>query len=152
VAPDAWLGVYVEAFENAWRDRRFKTGLPAKRDSPVFVLSSLNFASLRPRPWVSSSPSDQEVATVAEWLDRAFEGAKRLPSSTESLLAAIESARIDDQTVEAYLGHPVKVRGFVQWLRLEHGVDLGGRLLPGLSLRTEPYDVEAMLGPYGDAR
>jgi len=88
---------------------------------------------------------------MAEWLDRAFEYAKRLPSSMESLIAAIESARMVDHTVEGYFGHPVKVRGFVEWLRRTHGVDVGGELLPGLDPRTEPYDVDAMLGrPSGE--
>lgn len=152
VAPVVWLGVYVEAFECEWRDRRLKTGLPAGGQSPVFGLDSMNVASLRPRPWVSNSPSDQEVAKVAEWLDRAFEYAKRLPSSLESLLAAIESGRMVDHPVTHYLGHPVEVRGFVEWLHREHGVDVAARLLPGLSLRTEPYDVQAMLGSSSDER
>ena len=151
VGPVVWLGVYVDAFEDEWRDRRLMTGLPAKGQSPVFALDGANVRCLSPRPWVSISPSDQEVADMAEWLDRAFEYAKRLPSSMESLIAAIESTRMVDHTVESYLGHPVKVRGFVEWLRRTHGVDVGGELLPGLDPRTEPYDVDAMLGrPSGE--
>jgi hypothetical protein len=62
------------------------------------------------------------------------------------LMAAIEANRIADHEVWAYLGHPVKVRGLVDWMRRAHGVDVGGRLLPLLSDRTDPYDVQTMLG------
>jgi len=147
VAPEAFIGVYLEAFERGWRDRLIRTGLDPKHQTPTFGLHIANVLRLGLTPWAPNAPSDQDVAAVKDWLDRVFDYAKRLPSSLDSLVAAINANKIADHNVEAYLGHPVKVRGFVQWLRREHGIDIGDRLLPLLSDRTEPYDVRAMLGP-----
>jgi hypothetical protein len=147
LGPVAWLGVYVEAFESEWRDRLLMTDVPAEGESPVLALDSRNVRRLRPRPWVSVTPSEPEVSDMTAWLDRAFEYARLLPSSMEDLIAVIDSTRIVDQTLESYLGHPVKVRGLVAWLFRTQGVDVSGRLLPLLPDRTDPYNVDAMLGP-----
>ena len=112
-----------------------------------FALYAANIAKLRPRPWSPNSPSDQDVASVRDWLDLLFDHAKRLPSSVDGLAAAIEANKIADHNAEAYLGHPVKVRGLVEWLHRNHGVDLRARVLPHLRDHTEPYDVNVMLGP-----
>lgn len=63
---------------------------------------------------------DKDVAAVRDYIDRAFEYAKRLPSSIDSLAAAIQANKIGDHEVWFYLGHSVKVRRFVQWMRLGH--------------------------------
>jgi len=148
VAPEVYFGVYTEEFEREWRDRLLRSALPPKfRDSPPFLLHSANVASLRPRPWSPNSPSDEDVVAVEQWLDRAFAyAAERLPHSMTDLAAAIEANRIGDHPMGFYAGHPVKVRAFVDWTRRTHGVDLGARLLPLLSDRTDPYDLKTMLG------
>ncbi len=85
---------------------------------------------------------------MQDWLGRVFDYAKRrLPSGVPALVSAFDAGRIADHSVEAYLGHPVKVRGLVGWLRRARGIDVGERVLPLLGGRTEPYDVSAMLGP-----
>ena len=146
VAPDAFIGVYVEAFELEWSDRLRRTGLSPNFENPPFLLLATNVPSLMRRPWARNSPPDQDAVAVVDWLDRAFQYAKQLPSSVDSLAAAIEANRIADHPVESYLGHPVKVRGFIGWPRRVHSIDLSGRVLPLLSNRTEPYDVQVMLG------
>ena len=124
-----------------------RTDSPPEYEGPAFGLNALNVRALRPRPWSPDPPSAEDVAALGEWFDRVFEYAsRRLPSSMDSLVAAIEANRIADHDVGAYHGHPVKVRGFVDWLRRTHAVDLGPRLLPLLPNRTEPYDVSVMLG------
>ena len=145
IAPTVFFGVYIEDFERLWHDRLLRAGLRPERENPTFALHSANVASLRPRPWVPNSPSHEDVASMREWLDRAFTYAKRLPARVDSLVAAIEANGIADHSVEAYLGHPVKVRGFVEWLRRTHGVEVGEHVLPLLDDRTEPYDVRVML-------
>jgi 23S rRNA A2030 N6-methylase RlmJ len=87
----------------------------------------------------------EDVASVRDYLDRLFEYAKRLPRSIDGLVAAIQSNKIIDHEVWFYCGHPVKVRRFVQWMHHVHGVELGDRLLAGLSDETEPYDLKVML-------
>ena len=146
IAPEIFFGVHVEPFELEWRGRLARTGLAPEFESPALGLHVANVAGLRPRPWSAISPSDEDVAQVREWLDRAFEYAKRLPSSVTGLVASIEVNKIVDHNVEAYLGHPVKVRGFADWLHRVHGVELSERLFPLLSDRTEPYDLDIMLG------
>ena len=150
-APAAFVGVHVDDFEREWRARLRRNGAAEAGEFPPFALHAMNVASLRPRPWATNSPDANEVAAVQEYLDRTFAYAsQRLPSSLPSLMTAIEANRIADHTVEFYLGHPVKVRGFVEWLRRVQGVDVGDRVLPLLSDYTEPYDVNAMLGPPTD--
>jgi hypothetical protein len=90
IAPTVFFGVYVEEFERQWRDRLLRAGLRPERENPTFALHSANIASLRLRPWVPYSPSDQDVASMREWLDRAFAYAKRLPASMDSLVTAIK--------------------------------------------------------------
>ena len=51
---------------------------------------------------------DKDVAAVRDYIDRAFEYAKRLPSSIDSLAAAIQANKIGDHEVWFYLGHSVK--------------------------------------------
>jgi hypothetical protein len=148
IAPEIFFGVHAEPFELEWHERLLRTGLAPELESPALGLHAANVAGLRPRPWSAISPSDEDVALVREWLDRAFEYAKRLPSSVTSLVASIEANRIVDHSVEAYVGHPVKVRGFADWLRRVHGVEVGERLFPLLSDRTEPYDLDIMLGSH----
>jgi hypothetical protein len=147
VAPEVVVGVYSEAFEREWGDRLRRTSLRLDvGEAPPFSLLALNIDGLVPRPWTPRSPSDEDVAELKDYLDRSFEYAKRrLPSNIDSLVAAIEADKIGDHPVWFYLGHPVKVRGFVQWLRRTHGVDVGDRLLSGLDDETEPYDVKVML-------
>ena len=146
VAPEALLGIYAEAFEADWRDRILRTGQSVWLESPALILYSANLASLRPRPWVPASPSKPDLESMLDWLDRLFAYAARLPSSVEALVAALESNSILEHKASSFLGHPVKVRGFFQWLRRTYGVQVGDNLLPLLTDRTEPYDVEAMLG------
>lgn len=146
VAPEVAVGVYIEPFEREWLDRLLRTDSSPEYEGPAFGLHGANVRALRPRPWCSDPPSAEDIAALGEWFDRAFEYAKRLPSSMDSLVAAIEANRIADHDVGAYHGHPVKVRGFVDWLRRARGVDLGPKLLPLLPDRTEPYDVNVMLG------
>lgn len=147
IAPFAFLGVFVEEFEGDWGDRLLRTRLPAKSEDTPFCLYVANIAGLRPRPWCATSPSDQHVAAMQGWLVQVFDYARRrLPSSMTSLVAAVEADRIADHPIWAYLGHPVKVRGFVEWLRRTQGVDVGEHVLPLLDDRTEPYDVRVMLG------
>jgi hypothetical protein len=146
-APEAIFGVHVKEFEREWRDRRRQMGLSELDENLPFVLHAANIAALRPRPWSPNPPSDQDVASVREWLDRVFDYAKRLPSSVPALVTAIEANKIADHNVEAYLAHPVKVRGLIEWLHRNHGVDLRARVLPLLSDRTGPYDLNVMLGP-----
>ena len=146
VAPYVYFGVYVEAFEQDWHDRLLRTDVPPESEGLPLSLHSLNMKSLSPRPWCPIPASVQDAASVREWLDRAFEYARRLPSSIDSLVAAIEANRIVDHILEAYLAHPVRVRGLLQWLRREHGVSLEERVLPLLSDRTGLYDVQMMLG------
>jgi hypothetical protein len=148
VAPIVFFGLHVNDFERDWRARLGRTALPAEfRDDPPFCLNAVNVKTLGERPWSPKSPSDRDVAAVQDWLDRAFVYARSLPANMPGLIAAIEANHIGDHEVWAYLGHPVKVRGFVGWLSRAKGVDLGARLLPLLSDRTEPYAVNAMLGP-----
>jgi hypothetical protein len=147
IAPEAFIGIYSEPFERAWGERLKRTSLPPRfQESPPFVLNALNVEPLSRRPWVPRSPSEPEIAELRAYLERTFNYAKCLPSSVGDLVAAIEADRIGDDRVEAYLGHPVKVRGFVDWLRRTIGVDLAPRLLPKLMDLTEPYDLKAMLG------
>jgi hypothetical protein len=145
VAPEALLGIYVEAFERDWCERLLRTSEPLAGERPPFLLLAANVKQFTERPWSPKSPSPQDVANVRDYLDRAFEYAKRLPSSIDSLAAAIQANKIADHEVWFYLGHSVKVRRFAQWMRLVHGVDLGDRLLTGLDDETEPYDVKVML-------
>jgi hypothetical protein len=146
-APMAFLGVHVDEFEREWCGRLRGTAVSEAGEFPPFALHVANMAELRPRPWSPNSPSGQDVALVEDWLDRAFDYAKRLPSNLPELVAAIEANKIADHNVEAYLGHPVKVRGLVEWLHRKHGVDVSARVLPLLSDDTEPYDLNLMLGP-----
>jgi hypothetical protein len=147
-APDARLGVRAAEFELDWRARLRRTGLSEVDEFPPLGLYFMNITPLMPRPWSPNSPAEEDIAAVQDWLDRMFDYAKRrLPSSVAALAAAIDEDRIADHNVEFYLGHPVKVRGFVEWLRRMRGVDVGERVLPLLSDRTEPYDVNIMLGP-----
>lgn len=147
-APAVYLGMYAEAFELEWGDRLRRTSLPQLyEEPPPFMLFALNIDCLCPRPWPSNSSSDQELAEVRDYLDRAFEYAKGFPTSVDRLVAAIQADRLGEHNVWACRGHSVKVRGFVQWLHRVHGIDLGDRLLAGLSDETEPYDVDVMLGP-----
>jgi hypothetical protein len=146
-APAAYLGVHVDEFEREWRGRLRLTAESGIGEFPPFALYSMNIEPIMERPWSPNSPSDQDVASVEAWLDRAFEYAKRLPSSLPALVTAIVANRIADHPLEFYLGHPVKVRGLVQWLLRVHDVDVRERVLPLLSDRTEPYDVNVMLGP-----
>lgn len=84
---------------------------------------------------------------MRDYLGQAFEYAKqRLPFSLERLVAAIEADKIGDHAVWAWFGHPVKVWGFVQWLHRTHGIDVSAHVLPTLTDRTDPYDVQVMLG------
>jgi len=149
IAPLVFFGVFVDAFEADWRDRLLQTDLSPDLDDLPFGLHVANIASLMPRPWVPTSPSDEDVRAIQVWLERVFEYARRLPASMADLLAAIEMNKIADHDLSSYRGHSVKVRGFVQWLRRTHGIDVSERLLPMLTDRTDPYDVEVMLGePY----
>lgn len=146
VAPLAFVGIYVEAFEREWRDRLLQTNVSPDLDDLPFGLHVANISSLRPRPWVPTSPSDEDVGVVDSWLARVFEYAKRLPSSMDALVSAIETDKIADHNLEAYRGHSLKVCGFVRWLRRTRGVDVRERLMPLLTDQTEPYDVGVMLG------
>lgn len=147
-APVAFVGVHVDDFEREWRDRLLRTTVSEVGEFPPFALHAMNIAAFRPRPWSQNLPGDEDIAAVRDWLDRVFDYAnRRLPSSVAALAAAIEANKIADHNVEAYLGHPVKVRGLVGWLRRVHGVDVSGRVLPLLGDRTEPYDVSVMLDP-----
>lgn len=147
-APDVRLGVRTTEFERDWRARLERTAVSGTDEFPPLGLYFMNIGALMPRPWSPNSPAEQDIAAVQDWLDRVFDYAKRrLPSSVVALAAAINADRIADHNVEAYLGHPVKVRGFVEWLRHMRGVDVRERVLPLLSDRTEPYDVSIMLGP-----
>lgn len=146
VAPLAFVGVYVEAFEGEWRDRLLQTDLSPELDDLPFGLHVGNVAGLRPRPWVPTSPSDQDIIAVQVWLGRVFEYARRLPSSIGALVTAVEANQIADHTLAAYRGHSLKVRGLVQWLRRTHGIDVGAQILPLLTDQTDPYDVRVMLG------
>jgi hypothetical protein len=146
-APVAFLGVHVTDFEREWRDRLRRTAESEVGEFPPFALHAMNVWGLMERPWSPNSPAEEDIAAVQDWLDRVFDYAKRLPPSVPALVAAIEANKIADHNVEAYLGHPVKVRGLVEWLHRNHGVDLRSRVLPLLSDRTEPYDLNIMLGP-----
>jgi hypothetical protein len=145
VAPEVHLGIYIEAFERDWCERLQRTSEPLAGERPAFLLLIGNVKQFMERPWSPKSPSPQDVAAVRDYLDRAFEYARRLPRSIESLAAAIQANKIGDHAVWFYRAHPVKVRRFVQWMRRVHGLDLGDRLLAGLADRTEPYDVKVML-------
>jgi hypothetical protein len=145
VAPEALLGIYVEAFERDWCERLQRTSEPLTGERPPFLLLAANVKELMQRPWSPNSPLPPDVDAVRGYLDRTFEYAKRLPSSMETLVAAIQANKIGDHEVWFYRGHSVKVRRFVQWMRRVHGVDLGDRLLAGLDDETEPYDVRVML-------
>jgi hypothetical protein len=147
LAPYALLGVHVDKFEREWRDRLRQTNSQGNLgEAPPFCIQSLNVMA---RPWSAYSPSEQHIAAVRDWLDRTFDYAKgRLPTSLTSLVAAIEANRIADHDVEAYLGHPLKVRGFIEWLHCVHGVDIGARIHPLLSDRTDPYDAAVMMAPW----
>ena len=146
-SPAAFVGVHVDEFEREWRGRLRRTAVSELGEFPPFALHVANMAVLRPRPWSPNSPSAEDVASVEEWLDRVFDYAKRLPSSLPALVAAIEANKIGDHIVEFYLGHPVKVRGLVEWLGRTHGVDVRERVLPLLGDDTEPYDLNVMLRP-----
>ncbi|HEY3797632.1 MAG TPA: hypothetical protein VGL58_04710 [Caulobacteraceae bacterium] len=144
---EAYFGVSAEPFEQQWAERLRQTSASITGGYPPLSLHAANVASLRPRPWVDGAPSDQDVANVANWLDRAFEYAGRYPHSVGDLREQVEAGRIVDGKPDIYLMHPVKVRGFTGWLRETHGLDLGGRLHPFLEDRTYPYDTEIMLAP-----
>jgi hypothetical protein len=147
VAPDIYLGVYAEEFEHEWGERLKRTPLPPRFDEPPpFLLYAFNVASLMPRPWVPRSPSDQHIGEMLHYLERVLDYARQFPSNIDSLVAAIQANRIAEHTVEAYLCHPVKVRGFVQWLIRTHGIDVSEYVLPHLTDMTDPYDVPVMLG------
>jgi len=147
-APDVRLGVWLADFERDWRARLEHTAVSEIGEFPPLGLYFMNIASLMPRPWAPNPPADEDIAAVREWFDRVFDYAKRrLPSSVAALAAAVEANKIADHNVEAYLRHPVKVRGLVGWLRRTHGIDISERVLPLLGDRTEPYDVSVMLGP-----
>ncbi len=145
VAPEALLGIYVEEFERDWCERLQRTSKPLAGERPPFLLLAANVKPLMQRPWSPKSPSPQDVAAVRDYLERTFEYAKRLPSSIDGLTAAIQANKIGDHEVWFYLGHAVKVRRFVEWMRRVRGIDLGDRLLAGLGDETEPYDVKVML-------
>lgn len=148
VAPIAFLGIYVEQFERAWMDRLRQTALSseAPQEDPPFVTLADNFVGLRPRPWAPPrSPSGEDIATTEDWFGRVFAYAKRLPRSMPDLISAIAEDSIDGEGLWAYLGHPVKVRGFAEWLRRTRGVNVAEQLLPQLEDRTDPYDVALML-------
>ncbi len=83
---------------------------------------------------------------MQDWFGRVFAYAKRLPSSMPELISAISEDNIDGEGLWAYFGHPVKIRGFVEWLRRTSGsTNVAKHLLPLLEDRTEPYDVNVML-------
>lgn len=145
VAPLAFVGIYIEAFERQWRDRLLQTEMSPELDDLPFGLHVANVASLMPRPWVPTSPSNEDIGAVRNWLGRLFDYARRLPSTMDALVYAIGTGRIADHSLEAYRGHSVKLRGLVRWLHRTHGVDVSDRLLPLLTDRTEPYDVNKML-------
>ena len=145
IAPEVHLGVYVEEFERDWCERLQRTSEPVAGERPAFLLLINNVKQFIERPWSPRLPSEQDIAAVRDYLDRAFEYAKRLPCSMDSLVAAIQANKIADHEVWFYCGHPVKVRRFVQWMRRVCGIDLGDRLLAGLRDETEPYDVNVML-------
>jgi len=145
MAPLAFVGVYVEAFEGEWRDRLLQTDLSPELDDLPFGLHVGNVASLGPRPWVPTSPSDQDASAAQDWLVRVFAYARRLPSSMDDLVAALKTNNIADHILRAYRGHSVKIRGLVQWLRRTHGIDVSEQVLPLLTDRTEPYDAQRML-------
>jgi hypothetical protein len=145
LAPEVHLGIYIEEFERDWCERLQRTSEPLAGERPPFLLLIANVKEFMDRPWSPKSPSPQDVAAVRDYLDRAFEYAKRLPRSIDNLVAAIQANKIGDHEVWFYCGHSVKVRRFVQWMRRVHGVDLGDRLLAGLDDETEPYDVRVML-------
>jgi len=147
-APIAFLGIYVEEFERSWLDRLRKTASSseAPQEDPPFVTLADNVASLRPRPWAPpQSPSGEDVAAMQDWFGRVFAYAKRLPSSMPDLIGAIAEDNIDGEALWAYFGHPVKVRGFVEWMRRTRGVNVAAKMLRQLEDRTDPYDVAAML-------
>ena len=146
VAPLAFVGVYVAAFEAEWRGRLLQTDLSPDLEGPLFGLHVGNVATLRPRPWVPASPSDQDANAVRDWLARVFEYARLLPASLDALVSALETNKIADHSVAAYRGHSVKIRGLIQWLRRTHGIDVSARVLPLLTDQTDPYDVRVMLG------
>jgi len=87
IAPEAFLGVYVEAFEREWGERLSRTVLPPEfdGDSPPFALHIANVGRLRPRPWVSNSPTEEGVAAVLDWLGRAFEWRPSRPTGWASI-------------------------------------------------------------------
>jgi hypothetical protein len=147
-APSARLGVRVAEFERDWRVRLRRTAVSDADEFPPLDLHFMNISSLMPRPWSPNSPTEEDITVVRDWLDRVFDYAtRRLPSSVAALAAAVEAGKIADDNVEAYLGHPVKVRGLVSWLQRAHGIDISERVLPLLGDRIEPYDVDTMLGP-----
>jgi hypothetical protein len=148
VAPAAFVGVYAEAFEREWGERLKRTSLPPRfEESPPFVLHALNIDELGARPWVANKPSGQDVAEMRDYLARVFSYATTLPSSFSDLVKAIEARRIGGYDIGAYLGHPFKVRGFVEWLQRERNLSIAESVLPLLSDRVGPYDVAVMLAP-----
>jgi hypothetical protein len=147
IAPEVFLGIYADRFEDEWRERLKKTGLSAVGGSPALGLHIANVSSLRPRPWSPFLPSAHDVDALEGWLDRVFEYATQLPSSVQSLANAITRGRILEEKLLIWMGHPVKVRAFSQWLTRTYNIQIGDDVLRLLEDRTEPYDVDIMLGP-----
>jgi hypothetical protein len=146
IAPTAILGVHVEDFEREWRERLKRAKSRDLEGNPPFGRQAINVDGLSPRPWVApTQPPPEDIAAMRRWFDRVFASVRRFPQSMPSLIDAIEHDNIDGAPLWCYMGHPVKVRGFVQWLRRTHGVNLGEHLLPTLEDRTEPFDVNVML-------
>jgi hypothetical protein len=82
------------------------------------------------------------------WWGRVFEYSASLPRSLSDLVSAI-SEQNGGRLAWMSPGHPVKARGFVQWMRRTHGVDLTEQVRRHLTDRTDPYDVSIMLDDPG---
>jgi hypothetical protein len=147
VAPVVYFGVYIPEFEREWRDRlrQVATKSADLGGAPPFLSLAANAESLRRRPWPAKTPSSEDVAEMREWFGKVFDHAKCWPHSMEGLVSSITGNDMGGEELWAITGHPVKVRGLVQWLRRAHGVDVAKHLLPLLRSGTDPYDVSVML-------